>query len=80
MNTRFIKAVKALDFIKKYDPHAFVVKHVKRYTYESSTACTCCTDIVLKVDGYLLYTSLSNKALRALRVKTNSPDDFWGCY
>lgn len=78
MNTRFIKTKKALDVIKRNDNSAYVKKHIKKYIYSAS--CTCCTDIVLKVHGYLLCTSLSNKELRDLGVKTNSPDDFYGCY
>lgn len=80
MNTRFIKTSDVLDIVKHVDPSAVLKKHTKKFVYSSSSACTCCKDIVLKTDGYLLYTYLSNKTLRALGVKTNSPDDFWGCY
>lgn len=80
MNKRFIKTSAVFNVVKRSDPSAFLNKHKKTFTYSSSSACTCCADIVLCVDGYLLYTSLSNKTLRDLGVKTNSPKDFWGCY
>lgn len=69
-----------LAVINTRDNSAIVVDHVKKFVYESSAACTCCEDMVIKVHGYLLYTALSNKELRALGVKTNAPEDFWGCY
>lgn len=80
MNTRFIKTIDVLSIVNKKDYLAYTKKHVKKYVYNSSTACSCCRDIVVYIEGYILYTSLSNKELRDLGVKTNAPDDFYGCY
>lgn len=79
-NVRFMKTTDMLAVINSIDHSARVVEHVKRFVYESSAACTCCPDFVIDMRGYLLYTTLSNKELRALGVKTNSPKDFYGCY
>ena len=79
-NVRFLKTISMLSVVNCIDHSAYVIKHVKNFVYNSSAACTCCSDIKITVKGYLLYTTLSNRELRALGVKTNSPEDFHGCY
>lgn len=80
MNARFIKTIDVLSIVKKKDDLAYTKKHVKKYVYNSSTACSCCKDIVVYIEGYILYTFLSNKELRSLGVKTNALEDYYGCY
>lgn len=38
------------------------------------------SDLRITIKGYLLHTTLSNKELKALGIKTNSPKDFYGYY
>jgi hypothetical protein len=79
-NIRFLKTIDILSVVNCRDHSAYVTKHVKKFIYNSSAACTCCPDLRVTVKGYLLHTTLSNKELKSLGVKTNSPKDFYGCY
>jgi hypothetical protein len=80
MNKRFIKSAVILSIIKIYDPTAYIKRHIKKLNYESSSACTCCENLVVNQSGYILYTNLKNRELKKLNIKTNSPLDYWGYY